>query len=307
MRGVIMSQSMDRREFLRSSGALVAGAAAGGLWGGPVASAEQVQVSTPNMEKLGWKMGVALYTYRRYPFLEAMEKIAALGVRYLEICFFLGHDKARPKLKTNEDLPPAVRREIKDKLAERGMSLSAFYSDLGADSDKAKKIFEFCKEMGIGIIVAEPSPDALEMIDKLCQEYNISVGIHNHPEKKGYAFWRPEGVLEACKDRSKRIGACCDTGHWVRSGLDPVECLRKMEGRIISLHLKDAAEMGKRNARDTILGQGKANYRVVLKELKRQGYKGLMDIEYEEDTPALQDDMVKNVAFVESVAKELGE
>ena len=49
-----------------------------------------------------------------------------------------------------------------------------------------------------------------------------------------------------------------------------------------------------------------SNYRAVLKELKRQGYKGLMTIEYEEDTPALQDDMVKNVAFVESVAKELG-
>lgn len=78
-----------------------------------------------------------------------------------------------------------------------------------------------------------------------------------------------------------------------------------MEGRIIGFHLKDAAEMDKRNAKDTILGEGKANYRDVLRELKRQGYKGLTTIEYEEDTPALQDDMVKNVAFVESVAKEL--
>jgi sugar phosphate isomerase/epimerase len=301
-----MSQSMDRREFLRSSGGLVAGAAAGGLWSGRIASAQQVQVSTPNMEKMGWKMGVALYTYRRYPFMEAMDKIAALGVRHIEICFFLGYDKARPQLKTNEDLPPDVRKELKDKLAECGMSLSAFYSDLGADTAKAKRIFEFCKEMGTGVIVAEPPPGALEMIDKLCEEYNVSVGIHNHPEKKGYKYWRPEGVLEACRDRSKRIGGCCDTGHWVRSGLDPVECLKKMEGRIIGFHLKDAAEMDKRNAKDTILGQGKANYREVLKELKRQGYKGLTTIEYEEDTPALQDDMVKNVAFVESVAKELG-
>jgi len=300
-----MSRSMHRREFLRSSGGLVAGAAAGGLWGGRIASAEQVQVSTPNMEKLGWKMGVQLYTYRRYPFLEAMEKIAALGVRHVELCYFLGYDKARPQLKMNEDLPPDVRKELKDKLAERGMSASAFYADLGTDADKANRIFEFCKEMGTGVIVAEPPANALEMIDKLCQEYNVRVGIHNHPEQKGYTYWRPEGVLEVCKDRSKRIGACCDTGHWVRSGLDPVECLRKMEGRIIGFHLKDAAEMGNRKAKDTILGEGKANYREVLKELKRQGYKGLMTIEYEEDTPSLQDDMVKNVAFVESVAKEL--
>ncbi len=300
-----MSMSMDRREFLRNGG-LAAGAAAAGLWGGRALSAQEVKGSTPCAEKLGWKMSVQLYTYRRYPFLEAMEKIAALGIRHVEICFFLGYDKARPKLKTNEDLPPDVRKELKDKLAERGMSLSSFYADLGANADKAKKIFEFCKEMGTGVIVAEPPASALEMIDKLCEEYGVNVGIHNHPEKKGYAYWKPEGVLEAVKDRSKRIGACCDTGHWVRSGIDPVECLKKMEGRIIGFHLKDAAEMDKRNAKDTILGEGKANYKEVLKELKRQGYKGLTTVEYEEDTPALQDDMVKNVAFVESVAKELG-
>jgi len=301
-----MSLSMDRREFLRSSGGLVAGAAAGGLCGGRTASAEQVQSRTPNMEKLGWKMSVALYTYRRYPFLEAIPKIAALGVRHVEICFFLGYDKARPTLKTNEDLPPDVRKELKDKVAERGMSLSSFYAGLNADADKARRTFEFCKEMGIGVIVSEPPTAAIEMIDGLCQEYGISLGIHNHPKKKeGYTYWRPEGVLAACKGRSKRIGACCDTGHWVRSGLDTVACLKKLEGRIISLHLKDAAEMGNRKAKDTVLGKGKGNYRALLKELKRQGYKGLTTIEYEEDTPALQDDMVKNVAFVESVAKEL--
>ncbi|MBN1342847.1 MAG: sugar phosphate isomerase/epimerase [Phycisphaerae bacterium] len=302
-----MSHSMDRREFLRSSGGLVAGAAAGGLLGGRVAWAEQVRLSTPSMERLGWKMSVALYSYRRYPFLDAMPKIAALGVGNLEICFFLGYDKARPKLKTNEELPRDIRKELRDKVADRGMSLSSYYAGLNADADKAKRIFEFCKEMGIGVIVAEPPVAAIEMIDGLCQEYDIRLGIHNHPAKdEGYTYWRPEGVLAACKGRSKWVGACCDTGHWVRSGLDPVACLKKMEGRIVSLHLKDAAEMGNRKSKDTILGQGKGNYRALLKELKRQRYKGVMAIEYEEDTPALQDDMVKNVAFVESVAKELG-
>ena len=301
-----MGTWMDRREFLRRGGRAAAGAAAAGLWGAGPGGPQQVPVGTPCAEKLGWKMAVQLYSYRRFPFYEAMEKIAALGVRHVEICFFLGLDRARPKLKTNEDLPPDVRKELKEKLGERGMSLSAFYADLGADAGKARRIFEFCKEMGTGVIVAEPPASALEMIDKLCEEYGINVGIHNHPEKKGYAYWQPEGVLEACKDRSRRIGGCCDTGHWVCSGLDPVECLRKMEGRIIGLHLKDAAEMGNRKSKDTILGEGKANYREVLRELKRQGYKGLMTVEYEEDTPALQDDMVKNVAFVESVARELG-
>ncbi len=32
--------------------------------------------------------------------------------------------------------------------------------------------------------------------------------------------------FELVKDRDMRIGACADTGHWVRSGLNPVDCLK---------------------------------------------------------------------------------
>jgi sugar phosphate isomerase/epimerase len=300
-----MITSMSRREFLRNSSGIVAGIAVASMWSGSSASAEQVKISTPNAEKLGWQMSVATYTYRSFPLYEALDKIAALGVRHIEPAFFLKLDKERPALQINENLSAEVRKEFKAKLADRGMSMSSFYSSLDANGDKAKKIFEFCKEMGAGTIVAEPPDNAFDMIEKLCEEYKINVGIHNHPEKANYRNWKPENVLELCKNRSKRIGGCCDTGHWVRSGLDAVECLKKMEGRIVSFHLKDAAEMGNRKSPDSILGEGKANYRECLKELKRQGYKGITAIEYENDTPALQDEMVKNVAFVESVAKEL--
>ncbi len=297
-----MGMSMNRREFLRAGG----GAAAGVFLGGRLSFAQQVELSTPNAEKLGWRMGVQLYTYRRFSFYEALDKIAALGVRHVEPGFFLKLDKERPKLTTSEKLDADARKELKDKLADRGMSLSSFYAALGSVESGARKIFEFCKEMGAGVIAAEPPPKALEMIDKLCEEYGINVGIHNHPESKNYKNWNPDYVLESCKGRSRRIGGCCDTGHWVRSGLNPVECLKKMEGRIIEVHLKDAAEMGNRKAEDTILGAGKADFKAVLQELKRQGFKGLTVIEYEKDTGALQEDMVKNVAYVEAMAKELG-
>jgi len=300
-----MSTSMDRREFVGKSSALVAATAATGLWRGSSAFAEEAKISTPAAEQLGWHMSVATYTYRRFPLYEALDKIAALGIKHIEPAFFLKLDKARPALQTNENLSAEVRKEFKDKLADRGISMSSLYSSLDGNKDKARKIFEFCKEMGAGTIVAEPPDNAFDMIEALCEEYKINVAVHNHPEAPNYRNWKPENVLELCKNRSKRIGGCCDTGHWVRSGLDPVECLKKMEGRIVSFHLKDAAEMGNRKAEDTILGEGKANYRDVLKELKRQGYRGITAIEYEHDTPALQEDMVRNVAFVESVAKEL--
>jgi sugar phosphate isomerase/epimerase len=303
-----MNTSIDRRAFLRNSGGLAAGVAAAGLWSGLPVSAQQVKASMPNAEKLGWRIGVQLYTYRTLPLYEALDKIAALGVRHVELCFFLKLDKERPSLQTNENLSAEVRKELKDKLAERGMFLSTFYAELDANADKAKKIFEFCKEMGTGTIVAHnPPAEAFDVIEKLCEEYKVNVAIHNHPwAEKGYKYWKPENVLAVCKDRSKRIGGCCDPSHWVRFGFDPLECLKQMEGRIVSFHLQDAAETNNLKAKEAILGEGKANCRELLKELRRQGYKGIMAIEYEKDTPtpAHQEGMVKNVAFVESVAKE---
>ena len=143
------------------------------------------------------------------------------------------------------------------------------------------------------------------MIESLADEYGINVAVHNHPESPKSKYWKPENVLAVCRDRGKRIGACCDTGHWVRSGLDPVECLKKMEGRIISFHLKDVAEWGVPKARDVPLGSGKANYAAVLREIHRQKFRGVMAVEYEHDSEKLLDEVAQCVAFVEKTARAL--
>ena len=153
--------------------------------------------------------------------------------------------------------------------------------------------------MQVETIVAEPPAEAFPAIDKLCEEFQINLAVHNHPKSPQSKYWQPEHVLKVCEGRSRRIGGCCDTGHWVRSGLDPVECLKKMAGRIISMHLKDVIEWGNPGARDVPLGQGKANYAAVLQELRRQTFKGVMTIEYEHESPQLMDDVAQCVAFVE--------
>jgi sugar phosphate isomerase/epimerase len=249
-------------------------------------------------------VGVQLYTFRRFPFYEALDMIAQLGVKYVELVFFLGLDKARPELKTSEDLPARLRKEFKRKMDERGMAVGAYYANLDGNKDRARKIFEFCKEMGTNTIVAEPAAGDFDTIEPLCDEYRINVAIHNHPESPSTRYWSPDNVLAVCKDRGPRIGACCDTGHWVRSGLDPVECLKKLQGRILGFHLKDAAEKGNRGSRDVPLGEGQGNYTEILKELKRQGFKGVMTIEYEHDSPELMADVAKCVAFVETFARK---
>jgi sugar phosphate isomerase/epimerase len=78
-----------------------------------------------------------------------------------------------------------------------------------------------------------------------------------------------------------------------------------MKGRMISFHLKDIAKRNEPSSRNTVFGEGEGDFANVLKELKRLGYRGLTTIDFEHDTPALQEDMARNVAFVEDQAKRL--
>ena len=59
---------------------------------------------------------------------------------------------------------------------------------------------------------------------------------------------------------------------------------------------------GKPEARDVPLGTGKANYAVVLKELRSQKFRGVMTIEYEHLSDQLVEDVAQCVKFVEDFA-----
>ena len=301
-----MDHSMNRRGFLKTTGALAAAGALTHQRDLGCQAAERVPLATPSAEKLGWDIACQLYTFRRFSFYEALDMIASLGIRHVESCFFLRLDKNRPGLKTNADLSPALRKEMKQWLADRGIAMTNYYANVGADEAAARKAFEFAKEMGTQTIVSEPPAEAFDMVEKLCDEFAINLAIHNHPKSPKSKYWQPENVLAVCKGRSKRIGSCSDTGHWVRSGLKAIDCLKKMEGRIISIHLKDVGEWAKPEARDVPLGTGLADYTALLKELHRQGFRGVLSVEYEHDSPQLMDEVAECIAFVEKTAKSIG-
>jgi sugar phosphate isomerase/epimerase len=184
------------------------------------------------------------------------------------------------------------------------MFLSSIFGSFNGKPDQAKRLFDFCKEMGTGTILAEPPAESLDTIEKLCDQYSINVAFHNHARGQS-PYWKPEQVLAACQNRTARMGACADAGQWARSGLDPVESLRKLKGRIVSFHLKDVAKKNEPNSRNTVFGEGEGDFANVLKELKALRYRGLTTIDFEYDTPALQEDMARNVAYMEEQATKL--
>ena len=298
------ANELSRRGFLAAAGSLGAGAVLAGAAQGPGAAKEapKAKLSTPRAEKIGWRLSCGVYTFRDRSFYEALETIAGLGIRRIEPAFFLPLSKEQPDLKTSEALTPAQRKEMKKRIDDRGLEMTSYYAPLDADTNAFRKVFDFAKEMGVETLVAEPPAPVFETLDGLCQEYKMNVAIHNHSEAAGSKYWRPENVLKVCEGRSKAIGGCPDTGHYVRTGLDPVECLKKLDGRIITVHLKDAAELGNPESRDVPLGEGKANYTAVLQTLQALKFRGIMAIEYEYLSPQLVEDVAKCVKFVESFA-----
>ena len=296
-----MDRAVDRRRFLKQ--AAVAGAGVAGLRG-PASAAAAAGQGAPNAEKLGWHLGCAAYTFNRLTFVETIDKVAALGLHHVEPFEWQRLSKQKPKVQTNASMAAGDRKELKKRLADAGVKLASLYCRALSDEGASRRTFEFAKDMGIATLVAEPPASAFDFIEKLCDEYQISLAVHNHPQPSGY--WHPDRVLAVCKGRGKRIGACCDTGHWVRSGIQPVDALKKMAGRITTFHLKDVKEFGVKTSPCVPFGMGKGDIKGIMQEVRRQGLKDIVfGIEYEPYRPTNFDSAAQCVAYFDKVAAEL--
>jgi len=255
-----------------------------------------------------WKLGMQAYSFKEFTFFEAVDKNKALGMDYIECYPGQRLSKEKSGVKVDHNMSPADRKLMLRKLRKTGVKLMN-YGVVGLPNNEAecRKVFDFAKEMGIETIVSEPPEDAFDLIEKLCKEYKISVAIHNHPKPSHY--WDPDTVLRVCQGRSKWIGACADSGHWMRSGVDPVEAIKKLgkAKRIISLHFGDLNEFGVRSAHDVPWGTGVGKARAALEELDRQNFKGVFSIEWEHNWLNSMPDIKKCVAFFRKTQAELSD
>ncbi len=227
-----------------------------------------------------WKLGTQLWTFNNTTFMEGLERTASLGLSWVEA--YPGQKFSPEDQETvfDHNLPEVYRKLVKKRLLELGLRLINYgVVGLPDESKGCEVIFQFAADMGIKTIISEPDTDILPMIDSLCQKYNIRVALHNHPKPSRY--WNPDTVLKACQGRSPAIGVCGDIGHWMRSGIHPLDAIRKLEGRLISFHLKDLPDIGRSSAKDLPVGKGASDIDLILKELKRQKFSGVFSLEHE--------------------------
>jgi sugar phosphate isomerase/epimerase len=277
------AMSISRRNLIRNAAAMGAGAIL----------APRRALAGAEDPYGGFRMGIQSYSLRHFDLDGTLSRLRELGLAWAE--FFPG------QMKVTTDAEKITH--YRAKLKEYGVTLWAFgVQPFTPDHERNQREFEFAKAMGVKVITAYPTPDpaTFESLSALTKEYGITIGIHNHgPEDKWYRT--VDQVLKAVEKWPVAIGACVDTGHFVRADEDAVRAIRELGPRVHGVHLKDAKAANV----FTLLGEGKLDVVATLKALKDVKFDGCLALEYEEKPENPMDDIKACLATVREAVKRL--
>lgn len=242
-----------------------------------------------------WRFGVALWTFHTFNFPEALAKVDSAGIKYIEPNTF---HKAGPGLQDSMvgQLSEAGLETLKKMIADKNLEASSIYLAGGKTVEDWNTQFQLAKKIGVQFVTAEPPVDMWDSVDSLAGVYALKVAIHEH-WKGVSAYWHPDSVLAAIKGHPN-FGACADLGHWPKSGINPLDAVKKLKGHILAIHLKDIAAYNDPKLRDVPIGTGVVKFPEIFRELKKQGFSGVIYIERDaEDLPSNLPSVIKTIDY----------
>lgn len=243
------------------------------------------------------------YTFRNVTLFEAVERTAQCGITAIETYTNLPlspDDPTRIYL-----LNEAQRERLRKHLDRHGVRIVSCMGAVPRDEQKARAFFQIAKELGASNIGTD-SVDAIDTIERIIGDYDLTVAFHNHPpnpQRPGYRNSDPAFMKQLLAGRHPRIGVCADTGHYATSNVVPLEAVKLLADRIKSVHLKDRAAIGRRTP-DQVLGTGVLEVAGIMDELKRHAFRGWYVIEYESNPGHNLTEVAQCAAFIRSQLTE---
>lgn len=248
-----------------------------------------------------WELGVALWTFHNVDFPTALKMADSAGIKLIEPNTF---HSAGKELKDSllGQLSPAGIEKLKSYVQEHNIKVGSLYLGGGKTVQDWKNDFEKAKQFGVRYVTAEPPMAMWDIVDSLAGVYGLKVAIHEH-WKGTSIYWHPDSVLAAIKDH-KNFGACADLGHYPKSGINSLDAVKKLEGHIIGIHLKDIAAMNDPKLVDVRVGTGIVQFPEIFAELKRQKFDGYIYIERDSvESPSNVASAIAAVKYFKETAK----
>lgn len=272
----------SRRDFLTLSGAGLLATALPGT--SAYAAASPIKVSNHPFD-----LGIASYTFRKFPLEEALSMTKRLGIS--KIAFKSHH---LPLDASDELIASTVA-----KCESEGIDLygaGVIYMKKREDVDNA---FEYARKAKLKMIIGVPEHDFLSYVEEKVKEYDIKLAIHNHgPGDERYPSVESAYVL--IKDMDPRMGICLDIGHTQRINRDPKQDLVDFSERIFDIHVKDVTEASKKGSTCEI-GRGVIDIPSFLKTVIKLKYSGALAFEYEKDSGDPLPGLAESLGYVKGV------
>lgn len=229
-----------------------------------------------------WKFGVALWTFHDVNFPQSLDKTDSAGIVYIEPNTF---HSAGPEFKDSMilQLSPSGIEKLKALIAQKGLKIESIYIVGDSTIGSWKKQFDIAKEFGVEYVTTEPPLNMWNSIDSLAGAYGIKVAIHEHWKGVSH-YWNTDTTLMAIQGHPN-FGVCADLGHWPKSGVDPLDAIKKLSGHIIGIHFKDIAAYNDPTLKDVVTGTGVVKFPEIFAELKKQNFNGHIYIERDSIEP----------------------
>jgi sugar phosphate isomerase/epimerase len=242
-----------------------------------------IHIDHPGLKKLSWQLLCQASTFHELTVTEMLDVLHTNGFHHIELSPGQSLSPDYKGVKIGPGMTPSNVEILNARLKDVHLDIVSYgVADFGHSEADARKVFEFAKGLKVKNIVGTPSPDSLEMLDKLANEYQVNIAIFNQPGSPPYADGN--ALFQAIHERSTRIGICADVIAWRSAGQDPVDCVRKLKGRIFEVHLKDSSNP-----------QEAAAVVDVLQELAQQKFKGAFCVQ---TSTGSGQELLKNLAAV---------
>jgi inosose dehydratase len=236
-----------------------------------------------------FKFAIAGWTFNKYKLDPSLDMMARVDVHYLCIKNF----------HLPLDSTPEQITAFHDKLKAKGVTGYAVGPISMKSEGEADQAFEYCKRVGVKMIVGVPEHELLSYIDKKVKEYGFNYAIHNH----GYGdklYPTVESIYQKVKDLDPRIGMCHDIGYSMLMGIDPVAVTIKYGSRIFDIHVKDVTGASA-EGKDCEVGRGIIDFAAFIKALRAIKYKGMCSLEFEKDDTDPLPGIAESVGYFKGV------